>query len=56
MSRYYERMVKQEASKSGVAIEYKVTPMYDRPRTVPYEYRVNVTKWLEIERDEHVDR
>ncbi|MFC8277221.1 DNA/RNA non-specific endonuclease [Streptomyces sp. NPDC057271] len=43
--RYYEAIVKKEAQKTGVVVEYKVTPKYDGPRTVPYEYRIDVTTW-----------
>lgn len=37
--RYYETMVKNEATRNGVVVEYSVTPKYEGPRTVPYEYR-----------------
>ncbi|MGW2439666.1 RHS repeat-associated core domain-containing protein, partial [Streptomyces goshikiensis] len=43
--RYYEAIVQKQTKKTGVVVEYKVTPMYDGPRTVPYEYRIDITTW-----------
>jgi hypothetical protein len=41
----YEAQVRRAITKEGQVVRYKVTPLYEGPRTVPYAFKMEATGW-----------